>query len=98
MVEISGKRLINILKRKEPNIRAIFDSLHVDILRIQSLQKFLSEQACPKCGKTKVLKAIDYEIGGTGWEAKVTCSKCRSQGIFNETGFHFKMWNGAQSE
>ena len=83
-------------RKHDVNIAEVFDQLHLDFLRVESMRTYLDEHPCPKCQKTKMLHLTDYEVGESGWEAKLTCYGCRSQGIFNDSGFHMKMWNGQQ--
>ena len=81
-------------RNRDVNIAKVFSQLHLDFLRVESMRTYLAEHPCPKCQKKQTLHLTDYEVGETGWEAKLTCNGCRSQGIFNNSGFHMKMWNG----
>ena len=85
-------------KTKPTDIAKIFDDIHTDFMRLESLRAFIDEHACPKCGAKKQLHVSDYEIGKKGWEASLRCKKCRSQGVLNNTGFHFKIFDGEESK
>lgn len=87
----------NPLRRnRDVNVASVFSQLHLDFLRVESMRKYLAEHPCPKCQEKAKLKLLDYEIGKDGWETKLICQNCQSQGIFNDSGFHMKMWNGQQ--
>jgi len=56
---------------------------------IIDFNNYIKKQACPNCHETKTFAVTNYERGKGGFEAKVICTACETEGTVNTTGFQY---------
>lgn len=56
--------------------------------KTERLKAYAHKSPCPSCLQKNKLQVLNYEVGKDGWEFKIQCSNCLSQGVMNDSGFH----------
>ena len=62
--------------------------------QVDAERMHLLASECPKCKAKNQLQLISYRVGKLGWEAKIRCHNCTTEGVENQFGFVFELRQG----
>jgi len=80
--------MLERFKRKKPEVRQPQPAFKTDTTEIEDFKTMLGKQKCLGCGQN-TFELQSYERGPDGFEVKIRCTNCLTNGTVNTLGFHF---------
>ena len=82
------------LHKPDTSITGISQQIDSYHKQIDAERTHLLNSECPKCKQKNQLQLMSYQVDKIGWEAKIRCRNCQTEGVENQFGFNFELRQG----